>query len=135
MPAMSRDRDNYEHRLQQLKGKTFQRCLATNSVKFLFHHDNSYIWIDPPWRLTQNGQELTSSDECPIHTEANYKEQFKSWCDHFNPLNTSSLVDYRFDWDESLILEAEEGYELETEACKYDDPDSWYDHWYVELKT
>ena len=88
--------------LRSLLGKSCERSLATNSLKFRFDgapgkKGRAYIWIDPPWRLSLAGRFVSGSADWPVWDGVVDPEVncplWEAWCALFDPLNRTTLVD------------------------------------------
>ncbi len=88
--------------LLSLVGIPCQRSLATNSIKLSFdfrerEKGRAYIWIDPPWRLTEHGIYVTSSADWPVWDGKEEPEinrvLWECWCSLFDPINSTTLAE------------------------------------------
>jgi hypothetical protein len=117
--------------LTSLIGVTCERSLATNSLKLRFDcvrsdKGRAYVWIEPPWRLTLDGQLVTGSADWPVwdgveNPEVN-RPLWEAWCALFNPLNRTTLVDVSVGLQlPDLCLGFETGHSVETFGNRGDD--------------
>jgi hypothetical protein len=110
--------------LRTLIGVDCQRTLAINSLKLHFDCDQSdrgrvYLWIDPPWRLSLNGEYVTGSADWPVWDGVQDKDHnqplWQAWCALLDPLNRTTLVDVSVGVPvPDLRLDFETGHRLET---------------------
>ena len=109
--------------------------VATNSLKLWPSNQprkGRYIWIDPPWRLLQGGEQIVSGSDYPDHNDASYASEFKAFCDRLEPIRESRLKDVRyigqdtteFSFEHDLCL-------LVLHQAAGPDAADWYDDWYA----
>lgn len=119
-----------------------RRCICTvaaNSLKLHIDEDKkggSYIWVDPPWMLSREFEEMASPDDCPHHTEADYEPRFRKWCSRLSALRMTTFEAFEEAEDGSVSLRFAEGYRLliPLEEVQDEDSDWWYDHWYARVE-
>src|SRR5688500_19043156 len=110
--------------LRALLGQSCERSLATTSIKLRFdcapvEKVLSYIWIDPPWRLSLAGRFVTGSADWPVwdgvvEPEVN-RPLWEAWCTLFDPLNRTTLVDVSVGSPlADLTLEFETGHRIDS---------------------
>ena len=88
--------------LRSLVGVSCQRSLATNSLMLRFdfrewEKGRAYVWIDPPWRLSQNGRFVTGSGDWPVWDGVEQPEVhrplWEAWCGLLDPLSDTTLAE------------------------------------------
>lgn len=121
---MSNERAALLTALQSLVGKSCERSLATNSLKLRFDgkpgkNGRAYIWLDPPWRLSQSGRLITGSADWPVWDGVEEPDinrpLWEAWCALFDPLNRTTLVGVSVSSPlPDLALEFGSGYRIDT---------------------
>lgn len=131
---MTHDSQEFGQIVDALVGKTFERSLATNSIKLRFGTEidprgTDYIWIDPPW-------ELRSADEL-VTTSADYDDvRFKEWSQLFDPLNKDILKSWEAAENGSVIFSTGNGYKIVLPfSGDIREEGYWYSHWYANNCT
>jgi len=131
-----RDKDAAEFGtiVDALVGARCQRSLATNSIILRFEAEQDpsghrYIWIDPPWTLSEGDREIATSSG---YTQAGFEE----WSELFHPLDSTVLQAWREDGAGGTEFVFSHGYRLVVPRAN--EPafeDSWYVHWYAGEAT
>ncbi|RYZ50507.1 MAG: hypothetical protein EOP07_22855 [Proteobacteria bacterium] len=108
-----------------IKYKVFM-TLATNSLKIGFYKDDpkkadSYLWIDPAWRITKNNVNVLNSFNYPYHE--NYededrekeKQDFLKWANSADDLQKNlKLTDLQISSKGDLSIQFQEHYDLDV---------------------
>jgi len=131
----AKDLETYGPVARGFCGNPLFLSLPTNSIKLLAARGGPgtpYIWIDPPWDLSRNGQLLATAADYPNPQDPDYKAKHDAWGHEVRPLL------------DGAVLEGVTGYSDGTTefsfagALKLSCPDlgstedsSWYDDWYA----
>ena len=116
-------------------GLSFHLGIAANSLKLTptTSAAERYVWIDPPWWLWRDQEEVASGADCPATDEAEQKEKFKWFCDLLSPLEGARLEAINFLEDGTSEFCFESG--LRLVVGHTEEPESerlWYDDWYAK---
>lgn len=121
---MHEHRDRLFVALRSILGVPCALSLATNSIKLRFEpapdpRGRAYIWIDPPWRLTDSGTIVTGSMDWPewdgVEDPEVNQPLWEAWCAHFNPLSQAAVVEVHLGPSHpDLTLRFESGHQIET---------------------
>ena len=125
---------NYKNDLRIIDGFVGLKCertLACSTLKIRFGEKNPYIWIDPPWVLEQNQEQVTASLDYPDNDD-----EFREWSKELNPLNETIFEKYEYSVKDGLSLYFAKGFRLRVPtSLDVVDEDDFYHHWYACEKS
>ena len=117
-----------KEKIENLRNIKSDFFLATNSFCFNLQNETEILWVDPVWRLIQNGSFVNSSFECPVHQdyedEEQYTSDFEKWCKKMDYLKEQQILEFQITETNDIKIKFEDGSLLET--FKFDSDETWY---------
>ena len=131
------DYQEYHGIAEAFIGRALGLGLPMNSLKLMVdasRHQESYIWIDPPWTLSNDGARIIGSDDYPDPDGPDYHADHESWGSVvLSALDEAVLQAVTIEPDGSTEFVFGNNVRLVVAVQGVSrDPESWYDDWYAK---